>query len=323
MDQWFCRVLALSVLVGCSSEPAGLTWKVTTEDDAIIDGARAFEAAIRHERCDGVVVHREVFRDEAMTPPVLPPGRYAFTVEARDASCVLVGTGCAMAELPTDAECVEVVLTAGAPDGCGAGMTCEDGVCLPGAPDATADAPPDVSVTDTGVSDTGTPDAAVDAPSDACVATSETCNGVDDDCNGVIDDGDAACADASGCNFHRIGESAYLICPDSRDWAAAGVRCEGFGYHLVVIDDLDESLALEGPTDAASSTTEHYWLGFRDEDADGAYADDEWVTTPSAFRRWRSGHPSSDASCIALHSPGADWETRDCMETHRYICEAP
>jgi hypothetical protein len=312
-----CLVAVTIALAGCVGEPSALMWKVTTSDDGILATARGFEAEIRRDGCDGVVVHRDVFRDAPDTPPVLGAGRYAFSVVARDTDCGVIGRGCEVVDLPTEEECVEVVLTAASGDGCALGFTCEAGVCTAASSDASAD----TASADSGARDTGAPDTSPGS-TDACVPVAEVCNGIDDDCNSLIDDGASVCSSVAECVPGHIDDSAYLVCTNTLSWPDARDFCTSYGYHLVVIDDLEESTTLELAMAVAGNKTGHSWIGLYDFDADGSFEDDEWVSGSSSYRRWRAGEPAMTGRCVAIHLP-TDWEARLCDGPHEFVCEAP
>jgi hypothetical protein len=70
---------------------------------------------------------------------------------------------------------------------CGAGLTCQSGVCAKGP---------------------------------ACTPAAETCNGKDDDCDGVVDDG-AACPDGQACVDGACSDAPCLI----NDDCGPGMTC--------------------------------------------------------------------------------------------------
>jgi len=287
--------LVISSWVGCTSSPGDLAWKVTTASDLIAAAGRGFEAEIRRDTCDGALVHRDSFRDSPALPAVLPPGRYAFVVRARNAACEVIGEGCEVVDLP-GAECVEVTLEEVSGGGCFDRTICDDGLCS-----ASADAGP-----------------AADAD---CVSTPETCNGLDDDCNGLIDDGAADCSSVTACTYAWAAGSAYLFCPNGETWWNARMYCQSFGYDLVVIDQLAEQDYVTMTAYAVSSA--EWFLGLRDVNLDGSYADDEWTSGPSSFRQWRAGHPGLVGGCALMKTrDGGEWEDKTCDNSKPFVCES-
>lgn len=136
----------LLALVGC--QPHDLTWTFTVPAD-IDQEVHSFQAHVIPEDCvDGPAPMRP--RETASyrfargeTPPVpirtLPPGRWAFEIEALDAECRPIGRGCVSAELPSDSVLVSIRPIATEPSVCP--EHCAEGICL--GPDSAEDAGPE------------------------------------------------------------------------------------------------------------------------------------------------------------------------------------
>jgi hypothetical protein len=250
-------LLVGALCVACSSPPDELPWKVTTPSSDIADRAAAYEAEIRRDGCAGPILHRDTFTESPSTPPVLEPGDYAFVVRVRDADCRLIGEGCTPVTLPSDAECVEVVVAPASGAACDAEATCDDGICV--GPDAPPDVGLDADVPDgprpdapgadtiTPPVDTGVPpDTSGCAPCDDGIAcTRDECDG--DTCvhrpdHVACDDGAACtldeCSVVSGCSNtpdHSRCDDANL-CTDDRCEPMTGCVTS---YNTVPCDDTE------------------------------------------------------------------------------------
>jgi hypothetical protein len=69
--------------------------------------------------------------EDAMRPPQLARGHYAFVARARDADCRVIATGCVEVDLPAASALVTLETEAGVSADC-CGATCVDGVCPTG-----------------------------------------------------------------------------------------------------------------------------------------------------------------------------------------------
>jgi hypothetical protein len=283
--------LLLVLVAGCepTDPPRSLAWKVTTANETIVSLAHSFEAEIRRDGCLGVITHREAFlaMEVAMTPPVLEPGVYAFVARARDRDCGVVGTGCTMVTLPTEDECVEVVLeTPASRSECPPEATCEAGQCIfpdAGIPDGSIpDTPvPDTSpadsapvdtgvIADTSTPDTGTPDTAMpecvrdDECDDDNPCTTDRCQA--GGCSNA--DATGSCEDGMFCNGSdscvggscvHSGDPCTGSCSETLD--ACGSECPEFVsagrycYGGTVVAEVDDPTDCVAFCENASFTT--------------------------------------------------------------------
>lgn len=144
----------------------------------------------------------------------------------------------------------------------------------------------------------------------------ENCDGIDQDCDGSIDDG-VTCE--FSCSREEHGGHVYQLCTTQRAQATARSRCEGFGYHLVQIDDALENdfvRSLLGPGFPALSDL---WIGL---EAVGAPAVHTWPDgTAATYTAWGAGEPNGTGTCVRTRDTG--WADAPCGTNYPYLCEAP
>ena len=138
----------------------------------------------------------------------------------------------------------------------------------------------------------------------------------------AFDCGDAAACEAeSGCQYIRLGDSAYLLCQDAAvlaDWPTSEANCQAYGGHLATIDDLAEHEAL-------AATGAIGWIGYNDLVDEGLFV---WADgTPRGYENWAGGEPNDSGGEDCAHL----WEAREnrawndarCTIRQGYVCEAP
>jgi len=122
---------------GCTTSPRPLTWRVRFDSAATRDATVSIEAWIARGGCgseDKAYGPVSIARGEPLpsVPPTLASARYAFLARALDASCHVVATGCAEAQLPqpSGSEVTTVMLAAAGDVACPADV-CVAGRCSP------------------------------------------------------------------------------------------------------------------------------------------------------------------------------------------------
>ncbi|MBX7197441.1 MAG: hypothetical protein K1X94_35680 [Sandaracinaceae bacterium] len=115
---------------GCASSARPLTWTVELEAPELRGVITIVRAEIREGGCEGRARYGVDARVGARvpTPPVLSPGRYGFSAEALDASCVRVAGDCQELTLPGPTSVVSHVRDVTDTPVCADGA-CSGGVC--------------------------------------------------------------------------------------------------------------------------------------------------------------------------------------------------
>ncbi|MGE0791030.1 MAG: RCC1 domain-containing protein [Sandaracinaceae bacterium] len=126
-------ILLALLLFGCQSHR--LSIELDYASGAARDATSAVFLEVRAGTCDGEVLFRESL--PADVPPsvraTLDPGDYAFRVEARNASCETIASGCVVLALPPDEERVRIPLEDVTASRACPEASCSSGVCaLPG-----------------------------------------------------------------------------------------------------------------------------------------------------------------------------------------------
>lgn len=138
---------------------------------------------------------------------------------------------------------------------------------------------------------------------------------------------DAAPRDAPRGDGPPPGPDAPLVCPSGytristgachqanptpETWVDAEARCEQLGGHLVVIDSVEEAIAIPEPA----------WLGLSDRTTEGTY---RWVTGAAlSFTYWSFGEPSGGAFTNCIHTGGglSHWSDGPCEFHFPSVCE--
>jgi hypothetical protein len=149
--------------------------------------------------------------------------------------------------------------------------------------------------------------------------SNETCNGLDDNCDGQIDE-------AAGCPCtHRLhGKHAYLFCHQPAYWNMASADCSEYGYHLVIVDDLEENAWIFGMGDVELGL--NWWfIGLTDVAMEGKWARADG--TPVVFENWQSspsepnGGPNENCAAMGYYVDGT-WDDTSCSNFIPYVCEA-
>ena len=145
----------------------------------------------------------------------------------------------------------------------------------------------------------------------------EECNGIDDDCDGVRDD-----SSACPCNLEYSGDSPYLFCESSENWADAQAECEFYDYHLVTINSADENSWVDSTADSLS--TDKWWVGFNDIDSEGYFVWEDGSST--TYTNWELDEPNNldgGEDCVVLNRfVDQTWNDEKCSHSFYYICEA-
>jgi len=137
----------------------------------------------------------------------------------------------------------------------------------------------------------------------------------------TVDDGSANCESETGCSIDWHNGSAYLFCNSpSRNWISAKNYCASQGYHLAVVNDVNENSFLDENASATSSN--RFWIGLCDVDSDGEYEDDEWDGGTSSYRHWNTINGSA-GDCAALRTEDGYWGDRSPSESFGFVCESP
>ncbi|MEZ4468983.1 MAG: lectin-like protein [bacterium] len=130
------------------------------------------------------------------------------------------------------------------------------------------------------------------------------------DPDALLDCGDAAaCAAATGCAVQALGDSLYLLCGAdlARTWAGAQTFCEGYGGHLVYIDDAAENALVNTAADINT------WIGLRGR----AWADG----SPLDYADWNPGEPNGQVAFCGEMYPEGLWNDRSCGADRAFVCE--
>lgn len=165
-------------------------------------------------------------------------------------------------------------------------------------------------------------------PGFVCDPLSNTCRreigGGDGDGDGDGDaspnpDGIPACPG----DYNDGGDGCYKLYDTPASWRDAELQCEsdGFGVHLVVIDNVAEHFAIHSLTVGSGEV----WVGYSDLAVEGELA---WVSAgtfepenQSCFFE-PSPNNSDDADCVVQdENTCGDWFLRDCSELRPYVCE--
>ncbi len=224
-------VLAAVCLAACAGEPRDLTWRARFSIPSSGASARGARATIIEGGCGaGEQVWTDFIDRAAMSgaaPPELPPGRYGFRVEATDASCRVIASGCT--ELDTPSPISQEILVVLQPTSIST-FVCASGICVNGRC-LEPDAGPDSSVHD------ATSDVVIITPPGGDCTTDSQCGSYTDcsypscvagRCRITVNG--AACDDFNPCTDDECNPSAGCThrgggaCPDD------GIFCNGSEY---------------------------------------------------------------------------------------------
>jgi hypothetical protein len=153
----------------------------------------------------------------------------------------------------------------------------------------------------------------------------EVCNATDDDCDGSIDDGDP-CMGSRVCFTETYGGHTYQFCDGRVPWTTARSTCEGWGYHLVHLDDAGENAFVATTADRRAlgevAPYRHLaWIGLSRAGMGLRWSDDGAM--PS-YASWAVGEPSTaDGECARMIDSSGRWEMAECMFNVDYVCETP
>lgn len=92
----------VALAAGCSPPPRALSWSIELASPELRDRVELVHAEIREGGCGGPARYASEVRvgERVPTPPVLRPGRWGFSAEARTADCVRVAGDCDELTLP-------------------------------------------------------------------------------------------------------------------------------------------------------------------------------------------------------------------------------
>jgi hypothetical protein len=184
------------------------------------------------------------------------------------------------------------------PDGPISDGPISDGPIPDARPDASApDAAPDAPVPDAAVPDAPLPDARPDASvPDAAPDAAPICPG--------------------GYTFSAATGSAYRVIDTGRTWAQAEADCEddGFGVHLVVVNDAPENAIVDG------FLTGPLWVGVTDRITEDSFLAVTGGTAP--YLDWNTLQPDNffDEDCVTVTENGRNTDI-DCGSSRNYVCE--
>jgi hypothetical protein len=114
---------------------------------------------------------------------------------------------------------------------------------------------------------------------------------------------------APSCYFYA-GENVDIT------WDAAEAACEADDAHLVIVDDANEAIFIDG---LAPTNTDH-WIGMSDRITEGTYL----VVTggPAAFLPWETGSPlaGTGTNCVQF-TAAREISVTVCSDPNQYLCE--
>ncbi|HTE54931.1 MAG TPA: C-type lectin domain-containing protein [Kofleriaceae bacterium] len=122
--------------------------------------------------------------------------------------------------------------------------------------------------------------------------------------------------------------SCYLLFADPRGWGEAEAACAALGGHLAAVTTLAEN-ELVSRVVPDSGPLRDVWIGASDQASEGRF---DWVSgDPFDFDHWRDGEPNDGGQngedCAVLEGDenlpgeGVQWDDRDCIDLHSYLCE--